>query len=67
MQNYPNLIDKITRIMDDRGITRDDLVPIVAPAHVIDKTLSGQRYLDGWMLARLAEALGVSVEELKAG
>jgi antitoxin component HigA of HigAB toxin-antitoxin module len=66
MRNYPDLIANITRVMNDRGITQDDLVPAVAPAHILDKTLRRQRYLDGWMLARLADALGVTVEELKA-
>jgi hypothetical protein len=66
MQNYPDLIENITRVMMDRGITQDDLVPSVAPANILDKTLRRQRYLDGWMLAKLADALGVTVEELKA-
>ena len=65
MQNYPDLIENITRVMNSRGITRDDLVQNVAPANVIDKTLDRQRYLDGWMLAKLAGALGVTVDELK--
>ena len=67
MQTYPDLIANITRVMNSRGITRDDLVPHVAPANVLDKTLGRQRYLDGWMLARLADALGVTVEDLKVG
>jgi antitoxin component HigA of HigAB toxin-antitoxin module len=66
MQTYPDLVANITRVMSDRGITQDDLVPYVAPANVLDKTLRRQRYLDGWMLAKLADALGVTVEELKA-
>ena len=66
MPNYPDLISNITRMMDLRGITQDDLVPHVAPADVLDKTLRRQRYLDGYMLSRLAEALGVTVEDLKA-
>jgi antitoxin component HigA of HigAB toxin-antitoxin module len=65
MQIYPDLIANITRVMRDRGITQDDLVPSVASADILDKTLRRQRYLDGWMLARLADALGVTVEELK--
>jgi antitoxin component HigA of HigAB toxin-antitoxin module len=65
MQNYPDLIANITRVMDSRGITREDLIPTVAPAHILDKTMRRQRYLDGWMLARLAAALGVTVDELK--
>jgi antitoxin component HigA of HigAB toxin-antitoxin module len=65
MQTYPDLIANITRVMDSRGITREDLIPRVAPANILDKTLARQRYLDGWMLARLADALGVTVEELK--
>jgi len=66
MKTYPDLIANITRVMNDRGITADDLVQAVAPANVIDKTLRRQRYLDGWMLSRLADALGVTVDELKA-
>jgi antitoxin component HigA of HigAB toxin-antitoxin module len=65
MQTYPDLIANITRVMDSRGITRDDLITTVAPANILDKTLSRQRYLDGYMLSRLADALGVTVEELK--
>ena len=65
MQTYPDLVANVTRVMNTRGITRDDLVPHVVSADVIDETLRRQRYLDGWMLARLADALGVSVEELK--
>jgi antitoxin component HigA of HigAB toxin-antitoxin module len=64
-QTYPDLIANITRVMDMRGITQDDLVPHVAPADVLDRTLRRQRYLDGYMLSRLADALGVSVEDLK--
>jgi antitoxin component HigA of HigAB toxin-antitoxin module len=66
MQTYPDLVENITRVMTLRGITRDDLVPHVAPANILDKTLGGQRYLDGWMLAKLADALGVTVDELKS-
>jgi antitoxin component HigA of HigAB toxin-antitoxin module len=66
MKTYPDLIANITRVMNDRGITAEDLVPVVAPANVLDKTLRRQRYLDGWMLSRLADALGVTVDELKA-
>jgi hypothetical protein len=66
MENYPDLIANVTRIMDSRGITRDDLITkTAAPAHILDKTLRRQRYVDGWMLARLADALGVTVDDLK--
>jgi antitoxin component HigA of HigAB toxin-antitoxin module len=65
MQIYPDLIENITRVMDRRGITRNDLVLNVAPADVIDRTLDRKRYLDGWMLSKLADALGVTVDELK--
>jgi antitoxin component HigA of HigAB toxin-antitoxin module len=66
MQIYPDLVENITRVMNSRGITRDDLVPHVAPANILDKTLARKRYLDGWMLAKLADALDVTVEELKS-
>jgi hypothetical protein len=65
MKTYPDLVANITRVMTTRGITRDDLIPSVAPANILDKTLRRQRYLDGWMLARLADAIGVTVDELK--
>jgi antitoxin component HigA of HigAB toxin-antitoxin module len=65
MQIYPDLVENITRVMNIRGITRDDLALNVAPANVIEKTLDGKRYLDGWMLGKLADALGVTVDELK--
>jgi antitoxin component HigA of HigAB toxin-antitoxin module len=66
MSTYPDIISNITRVMSERGITQADLVPAVAPAHILDKTLRRQRYLDGWMLARLADALGVTIDELRA-
>ena len=65
MQTYPDLIENITRVMKSRGITRGHLVDHVADAAIIDRTFDGQRYLDGSMLAKLANALGVSIEELK--
>jgi antitoxin component HigA of HigAB toxin-antitoxin module len=66
MQNYPDLIENITRVMAVQGVTCDDLVPHVAARNIIDKTFNRQRYLDGWMLAKLADVLGVTVEELRS-
>ena len=65
MQNQPDVVANVIRIMNAQGLTPDDLVSTVAPASILAKTLGRQRYLDGSMLARLATALGVTIEELK--
>lgn len=66
MKYYPDLVDNITRAMNERGVTSDDLAPHFNSRITIDKMLRRQRYIDGSMLEKVAVALGMSTDELKA-
>ena len=61
----PDIIANILQVMNRKGITRDDLVPVVASRSTLDRLFCRKRELDAVLLARISEALGISVAEIK--
>ena len=61
----PDIVANILHVMNRKGITRGDLIPVVASRSTLERLFCRKRDLDAVLLARIAEALGVSVAEIK--
>ena len=67
-QRYPNgtpdPVDAITFRMEQQGLTRDDLVPLIGSKARVAEVLDRKRGLTLAMIRRLREKLGISADVL---
>jgi len=60
----PALPDLLTYLMDQHGLARADLVPLLGTASRVSEVLNGKRELSLTMVRRLRERFGVSADLL---
>ena len=60
----PSAADIIRYLMDQHGLKREDLIPLLGPANRVDEILRGQRQLSLAMVQRLRGRFGVSADLL---
>lgn len=60
----PSLPDLLTYLMDQHGLSRSDLVPILGTASRVSEVLSGKRELSMTMVRRLRERFHVPADLL---
>lgn len=60
----PTLPDLLTYLMDQNGLSRADLVPLLGTASRVSEVLNGKRELSMTMVRRLRERFGVSPDLL---
>ncbi len=60
----PALPDLLAYLMDQHGLTRADLVPLLGTASRVSEVLSGKRDLSMTMVRRLRERLHISADLL---
>jgi HTH-type transcriptional regulator / antitoxin HigA len=60
----PSAAEVIRYLMDQHGLTRDDLVALLGPASRVDEILHGQRPLTLALVQRLRARFGVSADLL---
>lgn len=60
----PNLIESIESHMDERGLTRSDLIPIIGSEKEVSEVLSGKRDITMPMARALHKHLGIDAETL---
>lgn len=60
----PDRVSAIDFALEQRGWTRDALVPLIGPRDVVDEVMTGQRELTVEMIRRLRDGLGISAEVL---
>src|SRR5215472_15606715 len=60
----PNAAEVIRYLMDQHGLKREDLVPLLGPASRVNEILHGQRQLSLAMVQRLRARFGVSADLL---
>jgi HTH-type transcriptional regulator / antitoxin HigA len=60
----PTLPDLLTYLMDQHGLARADLVPLLGTASRVSEVLSGKRALSMTMVRRLRERFHVSADVL---
>ena len=60
----PDPIDAIEFTLEQRGMTRDDLVPLIGTATQVTEVLDRKRELTLEMVRRLREKLGISADVL---
>src|SRR4051812_31475971 len=63
-RNLPSLPDLLTYLMDQHGLTRADLTPLLGTASRVSEVLSGKRHLSMTMVKRLREKFQVSADLL---
>jgi len=64
--DYPNPIDAIKFVMDQRGLTVKDLVPMIGRTNRVYEILNGKRKLTLPMIKRLHKDLHIPAESLLA-
>jgi HTH-type transcriptional regulator / antitoxin HigA len=60
----PTLPDLLTYLMDQHGLARPDLVPLLGTASRVSEVLSGKRELSMTMVRRLRERFHISADLL---
>ena len=60
----PNAAEVIRCLMDQHGLNREDLVPLLGPASRVNEILHGQRQLSLAMVQRVRARFGVSADLL---
>ena len=60
----PSAADIIRYLMDQHGLKREDLIPLLGPADRVDEILRGKRRLSLAMVQRLRGRFGVSADLL---
>jgi HTH-type transcriptional regulator / antitoxin HigA len=60
----PSAAEVIRYLMDQHGMTRADLIPLLGPASRVDEILRGQRRLSLAMVQRLRARFGVPADLL---
>ena len=60
----PTLPDLLTYLMDQNGLSRTDLVPLLRTASRVSEVLNGKRELSMTMVRNLRERFGVSADLL---
>jgi HTH-type transcriptional regulator / antitoxin HigA len=60
----PTLPDLLTYLMDQHGLSRADLVPLLGTASRVSEVLSGKRELSMTMVRRLRERFHISADLL---
>jgi len=60
----PNAAEVIRYLMDQHGLKREDLVPLLGPASRVNEILHGQRQLSLAMVQRVRARFGVSADLL---
>jgi HTH-type transcriptional regulator/antitoxin HigA len=60
----PTLPDLLTYLMDQHGLTRADLVPLLGTASRVSEVLNGKRELSMTMVRRLRERFHISADLL---
>jgi HTH-type transcriptional regulator / antitoxin HigA len=60
----PTLPDLLTYLMDQHGLSRADLVPLLGTASRVSEVLSGKRALSMTMVRRLRERFQISADLL---
>jgi HTH-type transcriptional regulator/antitoxin HigA len=60
----PSLPDLLTYLMDQHGLSRSDLVPILGTASRVSEVLSGKRELSMTMVRRLRERFHIPADLL---
>jgi len=60
----PNLPELLAYLMDQHGLTRADLVPLLGTASRVSEVLSGKRELSMSMIRRLRERFHISADLL---
>jgi HTH-type transcriptional regulator/antitoxin HigA len=62
----PTLPELLAYLLDQYGLTRTDLVPLLGTASRVSEVLSGKRALSMTMVQRLRERFGISADLLIA-
>lgn len=62
--DLPDPVDAILFVMDQRGLTRRDLVPYLGSRSRVSEVLAGKRGLSIGMIRKLHEGLGIPLEVL---
>jgi HTH-type transcriptional regulator/antitoxin HigA len=65
-RRLPTLPDLLTYLMDQHGLSRTDLVPLLGTASRVSEVLSGKRELSMSMVRRLRERFQISADLLIA-
>jgi HTH-type transcriptional regulator / antitoxin HigA len=60
----PAPIEAIEFALEQRGLTRDDLVPLLGSREAVASVMAGQRELTVEMIRRLRDGLGISADVL---
>ena len=60
----PSLPDLLKYLMDQHGLTRADLVPLLGTASRVGEVLNGKRELSMSMVSKLRERFNVSADRL---
>ena len=60
----PSLPDLLTYLMDQHGLSRSDLVPLLGTASRVSEVLNGKRELSLTMIRKLRERFGISADVL---
>ncbi len=60
----PSAAEVIRYLMDQHGLRREDLIPVLGPASCVNEVLRGQRRLSLAMVQRLRGRFGVSADLL---
>ena len=60
----PDRVSAIDFALEQRGWTRDALVPLLGSRDVVDEVMAGQRELTVEMIWRLRDGLGISADVL---
>jgi HTH-type transcriptional regulator / antitoxin HigA len=63
-RRLPTLPDLLTYLMDQNGLSRADLVPLLGTASRVSEVLNGKRALSMTMVRNLRERFGVSADLL---
>lgn len=63
----PSLLEAIEFCMEQRGLTRDDLVPLIGSRQKVAEVLSGRRDITMPMARALHKQLGIPAESLLQG
>jgi len=63
-RRHPTLPDLLTYLMDQHGLTRADLVPLLGTASRVSEVLNGKRELSMSMVRKLRERFQVSADLL---
>ena len=61
---HPSLIEEIEFCMEQRGLTQDDLIPLIGSRQKVAEVLSGKRDITMPMARALHKRLGIAAETL---